>query len=314
VAQWASQLWGVAGLIGLTVTATIALVNPLPDMRPATTALVAVACGWTAMLMLAPWRYMARLSRDRRVVRQLTARLRRMNVGKRDERLKDLLLDRPDELGELSRAIHDTLVQAINHRRQSRMLQRTMDDVIRRETDRATLRLQRQAATDPLTGLGNRRELEQNLAELFGANRRRHHGTVVAMVLDMDHFKVINDTLGHETGDQCLAFVGELLSSALRAEDCAIRHGGDEFAVLMPNQTVSEAKAVARRIQDLFCQMPWPHRAAERPTLSIGVASAWCGDPKGAAELLRRADTALYRSKSAGRDRVTTYEDQRTVA
>jgi len=314
VAQWASQLWGVTGLIGLTVTATIALVNPLPDMRPGMTALIAVACGWAAMLMLAPWRYMARLSRDRRVVRQLTGRLRRINVGKHDERLKDLLLDRPDELGELSRAIHDTLVQAINHRRQSRMLQRTMDDVIRRETDRATLRLQRQAATDPLTGLGNRRELEEKLSELFGADRRRRYGTVVAMVLDMDHFKVINDTLGHETGDECLAFVGELLSSTLRTEDCAIRHGGDEFAILMPNQTVTEAKAVARRIQDLFGQMPWPHRAAARPTLSIGIASAWCGDPKGAVELLRRADAALYRAKSAGRDRVTAYEDHRTVA
>ena len=103
-------------------------------------------------------------------------------------------------------------------------------------------------------------------------------------------------------------------TSTLRTEDCAIRHGGDEFAVLMPNQTVSEAKAVARRIQDLFGQMPWPHRAAARPTLSIGIASAWCGDPKGAVELLRRADTALYRAKSAGRDRVTAYEDQRTVA
>lgn len=314
LAQWASQLWGVSGLIGLTATATVALMNPLPDMRPAMTALLAVACGWAAMLMLAPWRYMACLGRDRRVLKQLTRRLKGINVGQRDERLKDLLLDRDDELGDLSRAIHDTLVQAINHRRESRMLQKTMDDAIRRETNRATVHLKRQATTDALTRLGNRRELGQRLQELFGPDRRRHHDTVVAMVLDMDRFKIVNDTLGHETGDDCLAFVGRLLSSTLRAEDCAIRHGGDEFVVLMPNQTVAEAKAVAQRIQELFGQMPWPHRTAARPTLSIGIASAWCGDPQGASELLRRADAALYHSKSTGRDCVTAYDDRRRVA
>ncbi|MDY7108044.1 MAG: GGDEF domain-containing protein [Planctomycetota bacterium] len=314
VAQWASQLWGVAGLIGLTATATVALLNPFPDLRPATTALIAVACGWAAMLLLAPWAYMARLDRDRRVLRQFTRRLKRINVGQRDDRINALLLDRDDDLGELSRTLHATLVQVINHRRESRLLQRTMDDAIRRETDRATVHLKREATTDALTGLGNRRELERQLAELFGPDRRQRRGTVVAMVIDMDHFKTINDTLGHETGDDCLAFVGELLSSTLRSNDCAIRHGGDEFVVLMPDRTVTEAEAAARRVQELFAQMPWPHRATTRPTLSIGIASAWCGDPAGETELIRRADAALYHSKSSGRDRVTVYDDHRRVA
>jgi diguanylate cyclase (GGDEF)-like protein len=314
IAQWASQLWGVAGLIGLTATATIALMNPFPHMRPAMTALIAVACGWAAMLMLAPWAYMARLDRDRRVLRQLTRRLKRINVGRRDDRIDALLLDRDDDLGELSRTIHDTLVQAINHRRESRLLQRTMDAAIRRETDRATVHLKREATTDALTGLGNRRELEQRLSEFFGPDRRRRQGTVVAMVIDMDHFKIVNDSLGHETGDDCLAFVGDLLASTLRADDCAVRHGGDEFVVLMPDRTVTEAETAALRIQELFAQMPWPHAAVRRPTLSIGIASAWCGGGAGETELLRRADAALYHSKSTGRDRVTVYDDHRRVA
>ncbi len=236
-------LWPLTGLIGLTVAIALITTNPLPDLSAAATSLLAVAGGWVAMLIFAPWRSMAAQSRKRTITQELARSLRRINAGQRDRPFQDIVLDCDDELGELSRAIHDTLTQANVDRRESRILQRNMNDTIRRETGRATHRLKHEATTDPLTGLGNRRELERNLAEYFGEQRRRSHDTVVAMVIDVDLFKAINDTLGHEVGDQCLAFLGQILRSALRTEDTPIRLGGDEFIVLMPNQTIDEAKA-----------------------------------------------------------------------
>ena len=314
VAQWAARWWGLAGMIGMTVAVTYIMIDPLPKLQPTMNALIAIVCGWGVMLIFAPWRHMNTLSDKRKTIMQLTNRLRRVNDNRWNDRLKDIILDRDDELGTLSRAIHDTLARSIADRRESRMLHRTMDDTIRRETDRATVRLQRQATSDPLTGLGNRRELEQKLAEYFAPDRRRQRDAIVVMLIDIDLFKPVNDELGHEVGDECLLFLGELLSSTLRLEDSPVRYGGDEFIVLMPNLTISQARAVAERIRSLFAQMPWPHRQVSRPTLSVGLASAWCGDPNGGEELLRRADDALYRSKNSGRNTVMDYEDHRTVA
>jgi PleD family two-component response regulator len=109
----------------------------------------------------------------------------------------------------LSRAIHDLAAEAVASRQHSRLLHRRMNDNIRRETKRATLHLQRQAATDPLTELGNRRTLEQRLQEYLRTNTS---GCLLAVVaIDLDLFKEVNDTLGHDVGDQCLVFLANLL-------------------------------------------------------------------------------------------------------
>jgi diguanylate cyclase (GGDEF)-like protein len=310
----AAVLGALAGILGITVAVTVARHDPFPALAPGTKALAAIAAGWLVMLVFAPWRHLARLQRNREILLGLARELREISAGRRTRRLSDMVLDRPDELGELTRAIHDTLARALAHRRESRMLQRTMTDTIRRETDRATLHLQREASTDPLTGLGNRRTMDQKLAELFGGERRRKHDNVVAMLIDIDLFKRINDTLGHDVGDECLRFLGNLLSSTLRGHDCAIRLGGDEFAVLMPNQTLEQTRVIAARLSRLFGQIPWPHAAVKRPTLSIGLANAFCREPNGSQQLLRRADAALYDSKEAGRARITTYRSRRGVA
>ena len=86
-----------------------------------------------------------------------------------------------------------------------------------------------------------------------------------------------------------------------------IGFGGDEFAVLMPNQTLDLTRTIAERLARLFGQMPWPHEGVTRPTLSIGIANAWCNEANASQELFRRADTALYNSKNAGRDSIRTY-------
>lgn len=301
VVERTAALWGLAGLIGITLAVTIVMKNPFPQLAMPLCALIGIASGWIAMLLFAPWRRTFTLNDDRHVIARITRDLKNATGGRRDGSLKDLVLDRDDELGALTRVIHDTLARSIADRREARRLQRTMDDSIRRETDRATMRLTRQATTDPLTGLGNRRTMESELDRLFAPDRRKARTNVVAMVIDVDLFKIVNDTLGHDVGDQCLIFLGELLTSTLRRDDCAIRLGGDEFVVLMPNQSLEEARAVGERISSLFGQMPWSSADVSRPTLSMGLATASCADTGAREDLIRRADAALYRSKSAGR-------------
>jgi diguanylate cyclase (GGDEF)-like protein len=127
-------------------------------------------------------------------------------------------------------------------------------------------------------------------------------------------FKQVNDTLGHEVGDRCIEFLGELLMSGLRQEDRAARLGGDEFVVLMPGQRVDEAERAAARLASLFAQMPWTHEQPPRPTLSIGLAEVWPGELDDPMELIHRADEALYAAKRGGRNRVRTYVAARDAA
>jgi len=307
-------MWSFAGLAGMTVAVTVALKAPLPALPTAARALIALGCGGLVMLAFAPWRQMRGAVRRRAAISRLTADLERINSGDGDRAVSSFDGSGDEELGRLARALREALIQAQSDRREARLIHRNLEETVRRETGRATVHLRRQAHTDPLTGLGNRRQMEARLGEFFGPKRRRQHDTIVAMLIDIDRFKAINDTLGHEVGDQCLSFLGELLSSTVRREDCPIRLGGDEFAVIMPNQSVSKAQTLGTRICALFRQMPWAHEPMHRPTLSIGLASAWTGEPGGAEALLRRADRALYDAKHGGRDTVSVRSDHRSVA
>jgi diguanylate cyclase (GGDEF)-like protein len=89
--------------------------------------------------------------------------------------------------------------------------------------------------------------------------------------------------------------------------------GGDEFAILMPNRSIEDARAVGERISSLFGQMPWSHTTVPRPTLSIGLATASCADASARQDLIRRADAALYRSKSAGRATIRACDGRATM-
>jgi len=137
---------------------------------------------------------------------------------------------------------------------------------------------------------------------------------LTVMAIDLDHFKPINDVLGHQTGDQCLVILAELLRSCVRPEDCAIRLGGDEFIVLIPDGTIEQALAMAERLRSLHAQSPWPHREAPRPTLSIGVSGSIAGDVANPMDLVREADAALYESKRNGRGRITRFGPTRFAA
>jgi diguanylate cyclase (GGDEF)-like protein len=307
----------MAGAIGITVGVTLALKSPLVIELPSTfNALISTASGWVVMLVFAPWHLMRREGEKNREVRRLAARIERLATqGRRaDESLNELVLDRADELGLLSRSIRGAIIAAEADRRDSHRLRRTMNHEIQRETERATTRLRREATTDPLTGLGNRRRLDLALETWHTRERRRKSQLMAAVVIDMDHFKIVNDALGHDVGDDCLRFLGNVLRSTIRQDDCAARLGGDEFVILMPNRDADEAAVVARRVADLFAQMPWPHNRAPRPTLSIGVAAMTPREARESNELLKRADQSLYEAKGSGRDHIHVADRRRFVA
>jgi diguanylate cyclase (GGDEF)-like protein len=154
------------------------------------------------------------------------------------------------------------------------------------------------ARSDELTGLGNRRGIEEAL-ERAASQARRHGDSLVALLVDLDHFKLINDRFGHHTGDDALRAAAAQLTATIRTEDIAARWGGEEFLVLLPRTTLEDAVVVAERVRVAIAQ------ASVAPdvvlTASIGVA-AYDGDDIDA--MLRDADHALYAAKAAGRDRV----------
>ncbi len=170
----------------------------------------------------------------------------------------------------------------------------------------------RAAVTDELTGLWNRRYAMPHLARLAQAAQSGHR-TLAVMVLDIDHFKTINDGFGHPAGDRILSQVAARLRDGLRPADLIARIGGEEFLVAMPDTTIDQARAAAERLRRMIETRPFelPPRAgapaeACQVTISVGVAlGPMAQPPQDAAEaLLQRADTALYGAKAGGRNQV----------
>ncbi|MGH2784324.1 MAG: diguanylate cyclase [Actinomycetota bacterium] len=167
---------------------------------------------------------------------------------------------------------------------------------------RDNLRLLRElhhlASTDSLTGLGSRRHFYE-LAEREFHLSQRSGRPVAAMMIDIDHFKTINDTYGHAAGDSVLQSVARQCREGLRVSDLIGRYGGDEIVVLLPDSNLDAALATAGRIRSQELTVD-TLSGSVRPTLSMGVAtSVGCGE---LAELLHRADLALYEAKQAGRN------------
>jgi two-component system cell cycle response regulator len=129
-------------------------------------------------------------------------------------------------------------------------------------------------------------------------------GTFAVMMLDLDHFKRVNDHFGHAVGDLALKHVAKLLRTTVREIDSLARFGGEEFVVLMPGIELAQAQPIAERLREHLSATPLPHAAAEVPlSISIGIAQ-WRGRGDDLSQLLVRADTALFQAKGQGRNRV----------
>ncbi len=167
--------------------------------------------------------------------------------------------------------------------------------------------LERLALTDELTGVPNRRHFLQQLDIELARMRRHHHPLCLAMV-DLDHFKRINDSYGHGAGDQVLQHFARSMRQRLRAVDVVGRLGGEEFAILMPETDLDEALFVLRRVSAELTGAPMRDSGLCLPyTFSGGVATLPAHGGSDARCLLANADLALYRAKADGRDRINAY-------
>lgn len=160
-------------------------------------------------------------------------------------------------------------------------------------------------AKDGLTGVYNRRFLENKLDEEV-ERHRRYKGDFSVIMIDIDHFKKVNDEYGHQCGDFILKSVSSRIASIIRNVDCLARYGGEEFCCLLPHTPIKFAAMVADRFRVIV--MEQEHNYDDKlinVTISLGV-SALQSDIKTATELIKRADEAMYRAKKAGRNRVET--------
>ncbi|MEM7523395.1 MAG: GGDEF domain-containing protein [Pseudomonadota bacterium] len=172
-----------------------------------------------------------------------------------------------------------------------------------REFDAACQELQTLASTDPLTGLANRRHLMTALEKELNRHRRFDEPLSVAM-LDIDHFKRVNDTYGHDAGDDVLRAIGHLMVKDLRAYDIIGRLGGEEFAILLPNTDFEDGVGICERLRALIGNMVVDTDAgAIRITSSFGMICT-NGRTESARGVLKKVDELLYEAKGAGRNRV----------
>lgn len=164
-------------------------------------------------------------------------------------------------------------------------------------------KMEENAIIDSLTGINNRRSLLQAAEKEFERSRR-HNTPISIIMLDIDNFKMINDTCGHQAGDSVLADVGKVLAAFIRKIDTAGRYGGDEFCILLPDTTLIEAQAAAIRLLDEFHQIKVPGVSHDN-YLQASLGVAWKDENIATLEdLLVRADQAMYQAKKRGRNRV----------
>ncbi len=274
------------GWVGLEVSRSATF----RSQREAILQSLAIMLAGLAVSLLLAWRIGRQITRP---ILGLTHTVSRIAEGHLDERVEQ---SGPAELGILQRGI--------NH--MAGHLQ-SMQGRMREHIDQATARLVYQASHDALTGLINRREFELRLerALLSALQQNRQHALCY---MDLDQFKVINDSCGHVAGDELLRQLAVLLKSSLRERDVLARLGGDEFALLLENCSIADALEVAEtfRAEVQRFRFKWADRVFS-VSMSVGVV-AIDRDSDSAASLLSAADAACYVAKERGRNRIHLYE------
>ncbi|MGC6386083.1 diguanylate cyclase [Ewingella sp. S1.OA.A_B6] len=157
---------------------------------------------------------------------------------------------------------------------------------------------------DGLTGLYNRHHWESLLDNEIESHRRYNYKTTLVLI-DIDHFKEINDNYGHNVGDQAIILLAQELQQAMRVADIIGRYGGDEFAAILPHSTAEQAKKAMERLQSRLDNDLFPNHPELRVHVSAGIAECR-KDHESAAQWLNAADTALYKAKNGGRNRIET--------
>jgi diguanylate cyclase (GGDEF)-like protein len=188
--------------------------------------------------------------------------------------------------------------------RQQRALSKDVEEIRKFATELAVnnRKLQQAVMTDPLTGLPNRRYALDRLEQEVAAAKRRSGGAAI-MIVDIDHFKKVNDQYGHDVGDAVLRHISGLLRAKARLQDAICRMGGEEFLVICPDSGIEDVHRAGERLRAVVESSPY--MLADRKlwlTISVGIASL--NDTMSAADLVKTADIAVYRAKEMGRNRV----------
>jgi len=234
-----------------------------------------------------------------------------MRALERTRMLPILLLaeqeDRTRLLRGLDLGVNDYLVRPIDRQE---LLARVATQIRRKHyTDRLRDTVQQtmeMAVTDGLTGLHNRRFMTTHMEQTL-EQAHRHGRSLSVMIADMDHFKAVNDTYGHDAGDAVLRELAERIRSSIRGADLACRYGGEEFVVIMPDTDLSAAGIVAERIRERIAAEPFrlPDGRMLPRTISIGIG-ALEGAHDTCETIMKRADGGLYEAKESGRNRVVS--------
>jgi diguanylate cyclase (GGDEF)-like protein len=233
---------------------------------------------------------------------RLVKQLGRINREYDTAAIDALPVERRDEVGQIARAIHQLTHWSRRDYNEARHLRRTLDYRVAEATKRATRELRQMAMRDPLTDLGNRRFLDEHLEALVDTVRETRE-ELACVLIDVDNFKTVNDTLGHGAGDELLVFLAGLIRASIRKEDYAVRLGGDEFVVLMPGCEGNRALEFAQRLVALFRQRESSGLPPDKDaSLSIGVACLHGNRAASGGDLLAKADAALYKAKRAGKN------------
>lgn len=262
-------------------------------------------------------------------VRQITMPLRALvdaslslAAGEIPEPVK---VERRDEVGMLADAFNfmahrlvkaHTLLQTANDELEHKVAARTAElQRLNEQLERTAKQFETMAATDPLTSLANRRAFSASLRRAV-ADAERYAEDIACIMIDLDGFKQLNDTLGHQKGDELLQLTARALEESSRGSDLAARLGGDEFVLLLPRATEHVARTVAHRVAETFNE----YAAAflkdtpmeGKVTMSMGMATfnkVTVRDPE---QIIAKADHALYRAKELGKNRLVIYRNGRT--
>ncbi|MCU0607494.1 MAG: GGDEF domain-containing protein [Candidatus Edwardsbacteria bacterium] len=206
------------------------------------------------------------------------------------------LAERPGDETLSIRTQYESLSRKLADRGAARDLER-----LHRTAERSRQRFKDQAHRDRLTGLYNRRYFDQQLERLWQESAGARQPLSLVFI-DLDHFKAVNDTHGHDKGDEVLKVAARLIQAACRRDDVVARYGGEEFVAAFPGMAAGDAAAAAEAIRKLIAEQS-AGLTGLRLTASIGVATRG-GRDRECGTLVRRADRAVYRAKAAGRDRV----------
>lgn len=167
--------------------------------------------------------------------------------------------------------------------------------------------LEHRARIDPLTALWNRLYFTERLSASI-ATSERSGDPLAVVIIDIDHFKEVNDTYGHAVGDAVLQDFAAVLRSSIRAGDTPCRYGGEEFAVILPRADVEQANRFCERFRSMLAAARWPAPIASPITASFGVTTVGLNNERHLQAWVEAADKALYAAKQAGRDRVHIFE------